>query len=672
MTHTPRNSNMDPIKTNLTHKTHLQDLKLICSLTRNAIQPTLGPYGTSALVNNPQNPNAVSTTRDGFTTFSGLGVLRPSGPRHIKTYFNEVVSSMVHRVGDGTSTAILTTVAMIENLLPLIKLPNGEICGVRANIVANLMRRINDHLQEELPKYADTTKIRNGILNVIRTSSNNDPDIIKNLTDAWASTNFQRTPDIIIGNDPRTGPDVVTHQVGMVIDAIPVNRYMFNTASVGGMRSGEYEEAITYISLREFGNDSDIEYIKDALEKQMNTTNQPILIISTEYTKTFVEWASRILANNRQQLNINSKTVPMNFIVLQMNSRTQEETQEFYDAAALAGCKVLVDNYSAFGPDENTLVSVRLSLDSAGMVKTLRVRDSDTTITAFNPDSIQIKNRIQKLQRELETLEEPNLDIRRLQETRLHTRIAALTTGIIGIQPGGLTFGDQSHRVALYEDAMLAARAALQGTLPGGSITSARILGNTDTFDALVMDTCNGTENQFAALVYFIIYISITQPYRTIVDNRVAFDVCNVGHVPCSNEYYHDLENHISCAVYDIPYPKRTLNWYHCESSDTSTLPKQQNWVNRKLSEDETYRYKDIFCIYAKSLCMIPYCDVLINSKWQALYDVVKNTIIEDPSNIDIRVPMATECEVMRLALNVAGRLLTSHTVVTGMLDVDY
>src|ERR671934_138149 len=166
------------------------------------------------------------------------------------------------------------------------------------------------------------------------------------------------------------------------------------------------------------------------------------------------------------------------------------------DIAILTGAEVITEEMGL--KLENT------KLSQLGKARRVVVDKDTTTIIDGAGDSEAIKARIKQLKQEIEDTDS-DFDREKLQE-----RLAKLAGGVAVVKVGAATeteIKEKKHRV---EDALKAARAALEeGIVPGGGVA---LLAATD---AIKLDSFDGDERTGAS----IILRALEEPIRQLADN---------------------------------------------------------------------------------------------------------------------------------------------------------
>ena len=167
------------------------------------------------------------------------------------------------------------------------------------------------------------------------------------------------------------------------------------------------------------------------------------------------------------------------------------------DIAILTGGEVITEEMGL--KLENT------QLDQLGQARRVVVSKDNTTIIDGAGESDEIKGRINQIKSEIENTDS-EFDREKLQE-----RLAKLAGGVAVVKVGAATETEMKEKKHRVEDALQAARAALEeGIVPGGGVA----LLNAQ--DAVKLDKIEDSDERTGAA---IIYRALEEPLRQISEN---------------------------------------------------------------------------------------------------------------------------------------------------------
>ena len=92
--------------------------KLISGITKisNAVKSTLGPSGNTVLIESPEFTSSLTVTKDGVTVAKSVSLVDPVENLAV-TMMKQAADKTATNAGDGTTTAIVLTEALIKEAL---------------------------------------------------------------------------------------------------------------------------------------------------------------------------------------------------------------------------------------------------------------------------------------------------------------------------------------------------------------------------------------------------------------------------------------------------------------------------------------------------------------------------------------------------------------------------
>ncbi len=155
--------------------------KLIKGITKiaNAVKSTLGPRGNTVLIESPEHTASITVTKDGVTVAKSVELLDPVENLAVRI-MKQAAERTATLAGDGTTTAIVLTEAIVKNTTELlITNPNISV----TEVIRSLSTYTVDII-ERLKK--DSIKVTKKTLNNVATiSANNDEFVGKIISDTY-------------------------------------------------------------------------------------------------------------------------------------------------------------------------------------------------------------------------------------------------------------------------------------------------------------------------------------------------------------------------------------------------------------------------------------------------------------------------------------------------------
>src|SRR5262249_51782646 len=150
-----------------------------------------------------------------------------------------------------------------------------------------------------------------------------------------------------------------------------------------------------------------------------------------------------------------------------------------------------------------------VTIADLGQAKRIQVDADNTTIIEGAGSSKDIQGRVEQIRREIDATTS-DYDREKLQE-----RLAKLAGGVAQIKVGAATEAEMKQKKARYEDALHAARAAIEeGVVPGGGVALVRMVGELGKVKGKNEDETTGVGS---------IRRAIAEPLATIARNA-GFD----------------------------------------------------------------------------------------------------------------------------------------------------
>jgi len=431
------------------------------------VKVTLGPKGRNVVLD--KKFGSPTVTKDGVTVAKEIELKEPfenMGAQMVR----EVASKTSDVAGDGTTTATVFGQAIFRE-------------GLR-NVTAganpmDLKRGIDMAVEAvigEIKKMAKDVKSHEEIAQVARTSANNDSAIGDLIAEAMDKVGKDGVITVEEAKSMDTALDVVE---GMQFDRGYLSPYM--------VTDQESMEAILedgYILI----HDKKISNMRDlvpVLEK-IAQLGKPLLIIAEDIEGEAL--ATLVVNKLRGTLRVAAVKAPG------FGDRRKAMLE---DIAVLTGGRVV---------SEETGVKLEgTTLEDLGQAKRITIDKDNTTIVEGSGKPADIKGRVQQIRAQIEETTS-DYDREKLQE-----RLAKLAGGVAVINVGAATESEMKEKKARVEDALHAARAAVEeGVVPGGGVVFIRALKALDGIEVTDTDQITGVN---------IIRRALEEPMRQIAYN---------------------------------------------------------------------------------------------------------------------------------------------------------
>lgn len=397
-----------------------------------AVGSTLGPKGQCVVIDNYID-NKPLVTKDGVTVarsiqlsnkFENLGV----------QLLKEASINTVEDIGDGTTTTVVLANQLVKNVTDLIDQGYNPI--QIKNEIQDIYERVIQNIKNQAIPIEDET-----LEKVARISSNGDAEISRTIAEAFDKIGKDGVITVEESSSVRTYIDVIN---GMQFDRGYESPH-FATDPIKGI----CELINPFILL----TDRKIQLMKEIVPilEIVNKANRPILIIAQDYDNEVI-----------QNLKINKNRGILQVCAVKAPSYGDYRKKLLDDLAILVGGKVITyeSGIDLRKCDESVL----------GSCTKVEINRDNTTIIGGKGSQELIKARCEQIKGELENL--PNsMDQEFLKEFNA-IRVARLSGGVGVIHVGGTTELEMRERKDRIDDAVCAARAAIEeGIVPGGGVS---------------------------------------------------------------------------------------------------------------------------------------------------------------------------------------------------------
>jgi chaperonin GroEL len=395
------------------------------------VKVTLGPRGRNVVLE--KKWGAPTITNDGVTIAKEIELDDPWENMGAKLAY-EVANKTDQVAGDGTTTATVLAQAMVKEGLRQVAAGANPMDLKRGieNAVDAAVKAILDMAIE-----IDTSA---QITHVASISANNDPVIGKTIADAFDRVGKDGV--ITVEEGQTFGLDLEFTE-GMQFDKGYISPYFITDAD---RQEAVLEDPYILIANQKIGSVNDM---LPVLEKVMQA-GKPVLVLSEDVEG---EALATLVVNKIRGTFASAAVKAPGF-----GERRKAMLQ---DIAILTGGTVI--------SEEVGLKLENVSLDMLGRARKVVISKDDTTIVEGGGTESEVAARIKQIEREIDNTDS-DWDREKLQE-----RLAKLSGGVVVIKVGAATEVELKEKKHRIEDAVQAARAAIEeGVVPGGGVTLLR------------------------------------------------------------------------------------------------------------------------------------------------------------------------------------------------------
>src|SRR5437016_5726835 len=435
------------------------------NVVADAVKVTLGPKGRYVVLD--KRYGAPTITNDGVTIAREIeleDVFENQGAQLVR----EVATSTNDVAGDGTTTATVLAQAIVREGLKNV--------SAGANPMG-LKRGIEKAVEEVVENLKSQSKQVSGKEDIARV--------------ATISAREREIGDVIADAIEKVGKDGVVNveegqtlglelefTEGMQFDKGYLSPYMITDPE---RMEAVLDEPYILVANQKIGA------VKDLLPvlEQVIQAGRPLLIVAED-----------VEGESLATIVVNKLRGTFQAVAVKAPGFGDRRKRMLEDIAILTGAEVITDEMGL--KLENTKIS------QLGHARRVVVDKDTTTIIDGAGDPEAIKGRIKQLKAEIENTDS-DFDREKLQE-----RLAKLAGGVAVVKVGAATETEMKEKKHRVEDALQAARAALEeGVVPGGGVALV------NSVEAISLDAYEGDERTGATIVVR----SLEEPVRQLANN---------------------------------------------------------------------------------------------------------------------------------------------------------
>jgi chaperonin GroEL len=404
----------------------------------NTVKVTLGPKGRNVVLD--KKFGSPTVTKDGVTVAKEIELKDPfenMGAQMVR----EVASKTSDVAGDGTTTATVFAQAIFREGLKNVTSganPMDLKRGIDAAVEA---------VVSSIRKAAKDVKSHEEIAQVARTSANNDQEIGDLIADAMDKVGKDGVITVEEAKSMETTLDVVE---GMQFDRGYLSPYFVTDQET---MEAVLEDAYILIHDKKISNMRDIVPVLEKIAQ----LGKPLLLIAEDIEGEAL--ATLVVNKLRGTLRVAAVKAPG------FGDRRKAMLE---DIAILTGGRVI--------SEETGLKLENATLEDLGQAKRVSIDKDNTTVVEGSGKAADIKGRVAQIRQQIDETTS-DYDREKLQE-----RLAKLAGGVAVINVGAFTESEMKEKKARVEDALHAARAAVEeGVVPGGGVTFIRAIKALDS-----------------------------------------------------------------------------------------------------------------------------------------------------------------------------------------------
>jgi chaperonin GroEL len=435
------------------------------NILADAVKVTLGPKGRYVVLD--KKFGAPTITNDGVTIAREIeveDVFENQGAQLVR----EVATSTNDVAGDGTTTATVLAQAIVKDGL------RNVAAGANPMAIKRGIERAVEDVVENLKTQSKEISGKEDIARVATVSSR-DREIGEVLSDAIEKVGKDGVVNVEEG---QTFGLELEFTEGMQFDKGYLSPYMITDPE---RMEAVLDEPYILVANQKIGA------VKDLLPvlEQVIQAGKPLLIVAED-----------VEGESLATIVVNKLRGTFTAVAVKAPGFGDRRKRMLEDIAILTGAEVITEEMGL--KLENT------KLSQLGHARRVVVDKDTTTIIDGAGDPDGIKSRIKQLKSEIENTDS-DFDREKLQE-----RLAKLAGGVAVVKVGAATETEMKEKKHRVEDALQAARAALEeGVVPGGGVALV------NTIDGINLDEYEGDERTGATIVVR----SLEEPVRQLANN---------------------------------------------------------------------------------------------------------------------------------------------------------
>src|SRR5881409_2920473 len=450
------------------------------NILADAVKVTLGPKGRYVVLD--KKFGAPTITNDGVTIAREIeveDVFENQGAQLVR----EVATSTNDVAGDGTTTATVLAQAIVRDGL------KNVAAGANPMAIKRGIEKAVEAVVENLKSQSKEISGKEDIARVATVSSR-DREIGDVLSDAIEKVGKDGVVNVEEG---QTFGLELEFTEGMQFDKGYLSPYMITDPE---RMEAVLEDPYILVANQKIGA------VKDLLPvlEQVIQAGRPLLIVSED-----------VEGESLATIVVNKLRGTFTAVAVKAPGFGDRRKRMLEDIAILSGAEVITEEMGL--KLENTKIS------QLGKARRIVVDKDSTTIIDGAGSSDAIKARIKQLKAEIENTDS-DFDREKLQE-----RLAKLSGGVAVVKVGASTETEMKEKKHRVEDALQAARAALEeGQVPGGGVA---LINAADTVKDAVFAELEGDERTGAQ----IIIRALEEPLRQLAANAGLEGSIAVEHV---------------------------------------------------------------------------------------------------------------------------------------------
>lgn len=415
-----------------------------------AVKVTLGPAGRnvmisqSAVIDYGVHNLPLHVTKDGYTTARAFQINDEPFEQAGVLLVKEAAQKSVDQAGDGTTTTVVLTEAIVEKGMELVA-AGANPMELKRNIDKAVELFVSELRKLSTPVKGDINRIRQ----IATISANNDPEIGE-----WIAKAFEEIGDEgVIDLEPSAGVNTeIKLSAGYKWAQTWVSPLFINNKE---KQICEFEDALILVYQNRVNHHTQV---TRAMELA-NVAKKPLLIICEDAVDEGLAFMAMNAIQGRSRV-----------CVAKAPAFGENRRIEMEDIAMLTGASYI--------SDIRGVNVTEVELENLGVAKKVLVNKEEAVIIGGYGDEKELENTLNELRMNL--TQAKNED----ERAPIEKRIAKLTGGVAVIQVGAATETEMKEKLDRFDDSVRAVKAALsEGFVAGAGTTFLRIKTGNEIID---------------------------------------------------------------------------------------------------------------------------------------------------------------------------------------------
>jgi len=457
-------------------KDAIAPLKRGLDLAVDTVGATMGPMGRTILIQGEEGSSPV-VTKDGVTVSKSIDPVDPA-ERMGAQLVREAASRTNDEAGDGTTTASVLTGALVSSVVKYVA------AGMEPSEVKRGLDAATARVLLELTSIAELVDTEEALKDIATISANGDVEIGELVARAVHKTGVD---GVVAVENARSATTTLEIVEGLRFERGYLSPYFVTDQDK--MRAA-YEDCVVLVTDRKL---SSLKELIPLLE-DCNKASKPLLIVADE-----------IDGDAMSGLVLNRANAGLKVVAVKLPGAGSDRDAQMRDLIALVGGEHPT-HASGKKVDETRLTTV-------GSAKKVVVDAKTTTIVGRSEAQERVKARVAELRAQLE-----DVTVSKEESDAVRRRLAKLSSGAAIIRVGGATELELGERKYRIEDALHAAKAALEeGIIPGGGAALFKIQHDLQMYDKDVLTVV--AKGDAVACGWKAVFDACRAPLRRIVEN---------------------------------------------------------------------------------------------------------------------------------------------------------